>query len=173
VALALGLAALGWSPAVPRAHAASAAEAALVSAVNQARAQRGLPALRVRTSLARPARAQSVRIAATGRLEHEGPGGTPFWKRLVAAGYPANRPMAENLAMMPACGAEAAREAVRGWLASPPHRDLPDRRLRGVGPRREAPARGAAQVWKLFPQPQADVAFGLLMTNPAPWKPSS
>jgi uncharacterized protein YkwD len=134
VALALGLAALCWSAAAPRAHAASAAEAALVSAVNQARAQHGLPALRVRTSLARPARAQSVRIAATGRLEHEGPGGAPFWKRLVAAGYPANRPMAENLAMMPACGAEAAREAVRGWLASPPHRaNMLSRSYRWIG----------------------------------------
>jgi uncharacterized protein YkwD len=134
VALALGLAALGWSPAVPRAHAASAAEAALVSAVNRARAQHGLPALRVRASLARPARAQSVRIAASGRLEHEGPGGAPFWRRLVAAGYPADRPMAENLAMMPACGAEAAREAVRGWLASPPHRaNMLSSRYRWIG----------------------------------------
>jgi predicted MFS family arabinose efflux permease len=49
----------------------------------------------------------------------------------------------------------------------------------GAGPRRAAPDGGAgprlsrAQAWKLLPHPQEADAFGLLITNPAPWKLSS
>ncbi len=32
---------------------------------------------------------------------------------------------------------------------------------------------GSGQAWKDLPQPQLELEFGLLITNPAPWKLSS
>lgn len=36
-----------------------------------------------------------------------------------------------------------------------------------------AGAREPRYAWKLLPHPQLEVEFGLLITNPAPWKLSS
>lgn len=113
---------------------ASPAERRLLTAMNLVRIRRGLPALKRSTMLARPARTQSVRLARAGVLTHLGPGGTPFWARLVAAGHSARSPMGENLALMPGCDPEGPEATVQLWLASPRHRaNLLSRRFRIVG----------------------------------------
>ncbi|MDX6646749.1 MAG: hypothetical protein QOK40_2476 [Miltoncostaeaceae bacterium] len=140
LAPALALAAIAAVPAasgmaVTGATAPSGVERALVSAINAARSAHHLPALRLSPALARSARAHSASLLRAGRLEHEGPGGAPFWKRLVEAGYPSRRPMAENLALVPGCGAATAATAVRMWLQSPGHRtNMLSPRYRWVGP---------------------------------------
>ena len=59
----------------------------------------------------------------------------PHWAQsLVAAGYPRNRWMAENLAQLGGCDAGTARRTVRMWMNSPGHRtNLLSPRFRWVG----------------------------------------
>jgi uncharacterized protein YkwD len=98
-------------------------EQALVAEMNRVRAQNSRPALRTVATLSRPARAHSRVVLSTGVLTHDSPDGTPFWQRLVNAGFPRNRAMAENLAVFPGCDAvQAARQTVRRWMNSPGHR---------------------------------------------------
>lgn len=110
-------------------------ERALVAEMNRARAGHGRPALRRVTTLARPARAHSRELLARGTFTHDSADGAPFWTRLVAAGFPRDRRMAENIAETPGCSVAAvARQTVRMWMASPPHRaNLLDPRMRVVG----------------------------------------
>jgi uncharacterized protein YkwD len=125
---ATALAALGVAGGVDAqpAEAATAGsvkvERALVKEMNRARARHGLSGLRARAKLTQPARSHSSYLMATGRFAHEGPGGAPFWARLVAAGNPRTKTLGENLAMASGCGVGAARQAVRMWLESPGHR---------------------------------------------------
>lgn len=132
--LAAGAPGAGVAPATAApAGSPASLEAAVVAEMNRARAARARPPLRVSATLRRPARAQSAYLAATGALSHESRDGSPFWTRLIAAGYPRERRMAENLALVPGCGG-AARRIVALWLASPAHRaNLLDRRMRWVG----------------------------------------
>jgi uncharacterized protein YkwD len=110
------------------------AERALVSAMNIARVRHGRAPLRRLDVLARPARAHSHDLLLRGAFTHAGAAGSPFWTRLVAAGFPRDRRTAENIAEAPGCGVAAARRTVRMWMASPPHRaNLLDRRMRFVG----------------------------------------
>ena len=99
----------------------SAAEVSLLKAMNSARVAHRLPRLRPSATLATPARVHSGALVQKGELDHDGPGGEPFWKRLVAAGYPRNHWMGENLALMPSCDYTPA-EVVQMWLDSPGHR---------------------------------------------------
>jgi uncharacterized protein YkwD len=109
-------------------------ETALVTEMNSVRRARGRAPLRMSATLRRPARAQSRYLLRTGQLTHEGPDGSPFWTRLVDAGYPRNRWMAENLAELGGCDASTARRTVRMWMKSPGHRaNLLNRRYRWVG----------------------------------------
>lgn len=109
-------------------------ERALVTEMNRTRAKHGRPALRTIATLSRPARAHSRELLARGTFTHDGADGAPFWTRLVAAGYPRNRSMAENIAQAPGCGVGVARQTVRMWMASPPHRaNLLDPRMHFVG----------------------------------------
>lgn len=105
------------SPAAP-----ARIETALLTEMNRARAARGRTPLRAIGTLQRPARGQSRYLLGIGRLDHDGPDGSPFWTRLIAAGYPRNRSMGENLAMVPGCGPDAAARTVQLWLKSPGHR---------------------------------------------------
>jgi uncharacterized protein YkwD len=140
LAPALALAAIAALPvasgtAAGGVSATAGEERALLAAINAARSARHLPALRLSPALGHAARAHSASLLRAGRLEHEGPGGAPFWTRLVEAGYPSQRPMAENLAMVPGCGGASARSAVQMWLQSPPHRaNMLSRRYRWLGP---------------------------------------
>jgi uncharacterized protein YkwD len=140
LALAAALAGLAFPGAIapvagaaPAAPGRSPAEARLLSAMNDARAANGLPALRLSAVLSRPARTHSAALTATQSLSHDGPNGEPFWKRLVAAGYPRNHWMGENLALVSGCG-DATRLMVRMWLQSPGHRaNLLSKRFTVVG----------------------------------------
>ncbi len=110
-------------------------EAALLSEMNRVRVARGRVALRVHGDLRRPARTQSRYLLRIGDLSHEGADGAPFWTRLVAAGFPRTRLMAENLAMVSGCELSGARRTVAMWMRSPGHRaNLLNPRFRWVGP---------------------------------------
>ena len=109
-------------------------ETALVAEMNRVRELRDREPLRMNATLRRPARAQSRFLLATGQLTHDGPDGSPFWTRLVNAGYPRNRWMAENLARLGGCDAATARRTVQMWMSSPGHRaNLLSPRYRWVG----------------------------------------
>ncbi len=101
---------------------AQSIESALLVEMNKARTARGRKPLRSIGTLHRPARGQSRYLLSIGVLDHDGPDGSPFWTRLLAAGFPSGRSMAENLAMVPGCGAEVAARTVQMWLDSPGHR---------------------------------------------------
>ncbi len=109
-------------------------ETALLSEMNRVRVQRGRTALRPLASLTTAARGQSRALLAAGAFQHDSLDGSPFWTRLVAAGFPATRRMGENLAMVSGCDRAAARETVTMWMASPGHRaNLLNPRFRFVG----------------------------------------
>jgi uncharacterized protein YkwD len=105
----------------PSSAAATPLETALLAASNAARAQHDLPALRPDPGLARAARPHAGENAARGVLDHGSPDpsrDTPL-ERVGLAGV-ALVEVGENLALIP--GGDVAAAAVRGWLASPPHR---------------------------------------------------
>jgi uncharacterized protein YkwD len=146
VTLALGLAAAATQPAgagVASAEAAPAArpdmERIVVAQVNRVRARHGLRtrftwATTMRSMSGRAARGHSRFLAARGVLQHEDARGRPFWVRLVAAGYPRDRAMGENLAQVGGCGAGPARRAVALWMGSPGHRaNILSPRYRAIG----------------------------------------
>ncbi len=96
-------------------------EMAILAKMNAARTTNGLPALKTSKVLRGSARTHSRYLLTTGTFTHDGPGGAPFWKRLVAAGFPKTKTMGENLAVMEGCPKTAAR-IVELWMNSPPHR---------------------------------------------------
>jgi uncharacterized protein YkwD len=111
-------------------RSARAYQTALVSAINGARAANGLAPLRVDARLTTAAKDQSSYLAAAGKLDHSGPGGTSVFGRLSQQGFHGHT-VGENLAagMGPAA-------TVAAWLASPGHRmNLlgPQFHLLGVG----------------------------------------
>lgn len=137
------------APALPAAAPGTApAELRLLAAVNRARAEHGAPLVARSGLLARPARRHSAALARLGYLTHQGPGRAPFWTRLVGAGFPAARPMGENLALLPGCDPGGAEQVVQLWLASPPHRaNLLSRRFRLLGAGVSSDAACAASVY--------------------------
>lgn len=109
-------------------------EAQVLQQMNAQRTARRLPALRRLAVLNRPARAQSAFMAASGAFQHEGADGAQFWVRLVKAGYPRTRAMAENIAMVSGCDATTAAQIVQLWMESPGHRaNLLSRQMRNTG----------------------------------------
>jgi uncharacterized protein YkwD len=111
-------------------------ESALLSAMNDARTDRGRRPLKAIATLQRPARGQSRYLVVLGVLDHDGRDGSPFYTRLFAAGFPRGHSLAENLAMVPGCSLDVARQTVKVWLASPAHRTNllnPAYRWAGVG----------------------------------------
>ena len=87
-------------------------ESALLAEMNRVRVERGRRPLRSAATLRRPARGQSRYLLGIGALDHDGPDGSPFWTRLLAAGFPRGRSLGENLAMVPGCGPEVAARTV-------------------------------------------------------------
>jgi uncharacterized protein YkwD len=131
-----GAAAGHAQPPADTAHASRAtqAERALVAGINAVRARHRLAPLRRVAALTRPARAHSRDLVARRAFTHDSANGSPFSTRLVAAGFPRRRAMAENIAQVPARGTRAARVALRMWMASPPHRaNILNRRMRVIG----------------------------------------
>lgn len=111
-------------------------ERATLFHINRVRKARGLRPVRGSRKLRRPARAHSRFLAVkhNGRLFHEDGRGRPFYVRLVAAGWPRNRRMSENLASITACRKKDPRIMVGQWLRSPGHRvNLLDPKVRYVG----------------------------------------
>lgn len=86
--------------------------AALLAAVNEARARYHQPPLIEDSRLDSAAAQHTLDMAASGVMSHQG-----FPQRLTAAGYP-YRSAAENVAM----GSDTAEATVQQWLDSPPHR---------------------------------------------------
>ncbi|GAA3341091.1 hypothetical protein GCM10020358_31130 [Amorphoplanes nipponensis] len=124
------LAALVAPAAVAVAMVASPAEAAPVTAQEQAltvpadvvrltnaeRTAHGCAAVTVNTGLSTAAAGHSAWMARTGTFSHTGSGGTTFAARVRAAGY--TRPAGENIAW----GYRSATELVAAWMRSPGHR---------------------------------------------------
>jgi uncharacterized protein YkwD len=115
VIFALVLAALGLASTATAATTLTRSERALLAAVNDVRADRGLRPLRVDPTLTRAARAYSATLVRRDVFTHGDLG-----RRLARAG--ARGPVfGENLAW--GTGSYAtARGIVRGWLRSPGHR---------------------------------------------------
>lgn len=129
-----GAAPSGSTPQPSGPPTAAQLERALIAQMNRVRTARGRRALRPHARLRRPARAQSRYLLRIGDLRHESADGSPFWTRIVAAGFPRNRHMGENLAMVSGCARTTARRTVAMWMRSPGHRaNLLNRRFRWVG----------------------------------------
>lgn len=137
----VALVALAGLPVMAAGSTAAAAgqpdlERAVLQEMNAVRVAHGRPPLKRVAPLARPARGHSAWLARTGEFQHEGPGGSPFWTRLVAAGFPRTAAMGENIALTSGCGAALARQVVDMWMESPAHRAIllsPRFRVTGVG----------------------------------------
>ena len=109
-------------------------QSVLLSEMNAARADHGLAPLRVSQVLARPARSHSVYLARTGKLDHDGADGKPFYVRLYRAGYSKKKTVGENLGISSGCETDLAKTMVRMWLDSPGHRaNLLSTRFKAVG----------------------------------------
>ncbi len=109
-------------------------QSVLLVEMNAARADHGLPPLSLSRVLARPARSQGAYLARTGKLDHDGADGKPFYVRLYRAGYSRRKAVGENLGMSSGCETALAKTMVRLWLASPGHRaNLLSKRFKVVG----------------------------------------
>jgi uncharacterized protein YkwD len=115
--------------------AAPAPQAAL-TALNDARAAHGVPALRADARLARAARRHSRDMVRRRYFDHVTPGGATLSTRVKRSGWTRGRrswALGEDLAW--GTGGLAKPEAVvAAWMDSPPHRrNVLSRRFRVVG----------------------------------------
>ena len=94
----------------------SADEKALVELTNAERAKADLPALRPSRKLFEAARGHAANMAKQDKLEHDLDGKTAA-DRVSAAGYTFAR-AGENIGW----NARTPKDAVAGWMESPPHR---------------------------------------------------
>jgi uncharacterized protein YkwD len=136
--LALLVLALTASPA---AAAASPDEQAMIEAINSARAQSGLPALRPSAALGRSAHAYSRQLMSRGVLAHG----------LSAAASRTTWHIGEALALRRGRRAQVSA-TVRAWLRSPTHRRLLLNRSMpwlGVGMARGRYHGGPGVIWVL------------------------
>ncbi len=132
------VAATALAAGVPAAQGATTAErseqANVLKAMNAARMSRGLAPLRLSPLLSRPARRHSAYLARTGKLDHTGADGKPFYVRLYGAGYPRTKAVGENLGSSGGCSTDLAATMVQMWLNSPGHRaNLLSKRFKVVG----------------------------------------
>lgn len=97
--------------------------------VNAARADAGVPPVRLCANLGSSAQRYARTMARTGTVDHVGPDGTTSGDRMAAAGYRA-RVAGETLAG----GQDTVVHVMRAWRASPTHYEvMTDARLRHVG----------------------------------------
>lgn len=105
---------------------------ALLMGHNVERAKAGLPPLKLDARLTAAAQGHARRMAAAGRMAHEGLGDGDPWSRIRAAGY-AYAEASENLAEGGPVPVPSDRgdfdfrpwspaEAVEAWMDDPPHR---------------------------------------------------
>jgi uncharacterized protein YkwD len=130
----LGIASLGFSPSASSSEFSelellNLQEQTLLQAINQTRAARGVPPLRVGVRLQRAARAHSRAMARTGSFTHG-----DWYRRLRRHGV-RGRMLGETIAW--GVGVDGTAAAIVGmWMASPPHRATllrPGFRRLGVG----------------------------------------
>jgi uncharacterized protein YkwD len=126
------------------------ARAALLCAINRARAAHGLPAWALDPSLRRAAGRHAMDMVRRHYFAHVGAGGLDVLSRLHAAGWSGT---AYGEALAWGCGARATpRATVRGWLASPMHRAIvlsPLYRAAGAGLADRAPGGCRGGTWVL------------------------
>jgi uncharacterized protein YkwD len=96
---------------------ADAEEMALLTLINDYRAQNGAPPLQLGPALTAGADAHSQDMATNDFLGHTGSNGSNFVQRLVAAGYPEAAAAGENVF----AGDPTALGAFNSWKASPGH----------------------------------------------------
>lgn len=133
--LALAAPAAARDGAASRTTAQNALERSLLGEINAFRSSRGLAPLRLNGRLSAAAGAHSKAMIGAGFFSHSSRDGTPFWQRVSrwygSRGYRSWR-VGENLLW--ASPNVSASNALRMWLASPPHRaNLLNRRWREVG----------------------------------------
>lgn len=98
----------------------------LISAVNNLRAQNGLPAYSINSILMGVAQSHSDYQASIGSVTHYGPGGTRPYERALAAGYSVGGDLSlggfysENI--MGGTG-YSAQEVVNAWMGDAPHQN--------------------------------------------------
>jgi uncharacterized protein YkwD len=106
----------------------------LLVKMNAARREHGLAPLKLSKVLAKPARSHSSYLARTGKLDHDGADGKPFYVRLYKAGFSKRKAVGENLGMSSGCETDLAQTMVDMWLDSPGHRaNLLSKRFKVVG----------------------------------------
>jgi uncharacterized protein YkwD len=101
----------------------SALNAQVVREVNRVRAQRGLKPLARSSALTKAAASHSRSMANDGYFAHESSDGSVFWQRIKAFYSPGGHrywSVGENLVW--ASPNLTAKEAVKIWMKSPPHR---------------------------------------------------
>ncbi|WP_405403178.1 CAP domain-containing protein [Paracoccus sp. Ld10] len=119
------------------------ASQAIASAVSQMRAKEGLGPVTVDPALTAAATQQACRMAARGRLSHQGGGGVK--SRARSAGYAASV-VAENIA----AGQHNADAAMRSWARSPGHRsNMLHARVHHVGIGKALAADGRTVFWAM------------------------
>jgi uncharacterized protein YkwD len=127
--------------ALPAKLSKAAARAALLCAVNRARARNGLPALAADRRLRRAAGRHVRDMVRRHYFAHQRAGGPSLSARLRAAGWH-GRAAGEAIAW--GCGSAAGAAAtVAAWLRSPPHLAIllsPAYRRAGIGVAARAPA---------------------------------
>ncbi len=137
-ACALALAAPAGASSAGRVTQYNALEPGLVSKINQTRASRGLARLRVTSRLVNAATRHANSMGTGGYFSHDllaSGGFKPFssWIRSYWPG-PGYRSWSAGENLFCATYAPSAREVVRAWMGSPPHRaNLLNRRWRNVG----------------------------------------
>lgn len=116
------------SPSAPAADKVTAAENAVITLTNKARAAAGCAALRPDARLRTAARAHSTDMGVHDYFSHTSPNGDTFADRIEAAGYP--HPGAENIAR----GFQTAAAVMDGWMNSSGHRaNILNCGLRAIG----------------------------------------
>jgi uncharacterized protein YkwD len=106
-------------PSAPGAACPATRGQEVLDAVNRARSQQGLPAMRPHAALARAASAHSADQARLGRLSHAGSDGSSVGERVQREGYRWSS-VGENVGG----GYGTAAEVVAGWMGSPGHRAI-------------------------------------------------
>jgi uncharacterized protein YkwD len=89
----------------------------LVSLINQARAEAGLPALSINAQLAQAAQSHSIDMACSNLLSHVGSDGSRWWERVNRTGYFSTH--GPSVAEILAIG--TPQDAMNQWRSDPGH----------------------------------------------------
>jgi uncharacterized protein YkwD len=106
-------------------HALSSYEQQLITCINQVRAQRGLPTLRINPALVTSARTHSADMGQRKYFEHNVPGGETWQARILRSGYALHgyRIWKAGEDIYWGAGLKSSPvAAVDAWMQSPSHR---------------------------------------------------